>query len=84
MASKPLEPSSPKPILVLIVSFVTGAFVALTLGLIREMFDNRFRYPEQVPAQLDMPVIAVFDDKNIVPDIPFSHKPAEFWKWLIQ
>ena len=32
MASKPLEPSSPKPMLVLIVSFVTGAFVALTLG----------------------------------------------------
>lgn len=84
MASKPLEPSSPKPILVLIVSFVTGAFIALTLGLIREMFDNRFRYPEQVPAQLDMPVIAVFDDKNVEPDKPFSHKPAEFWKWLIQ
>jgi len=84
MASKPLEPSSPKPFLVLIVSFVTGAFVALTLGLIREMFDNRFRYPEQVSAHLDIPVIAVFDDKNVEPDKPFSHKPAEFWKWLIQ
>ncbi|OUS24612.1 hypothetical protein A9Q99_23870 [Gammaproteobacteria bacterium 45_16_T64] len=84
LAAMPLEPSSPKRILVLIISFITSGFIALTLGLLREMFDNRFRYPEQVAAQLDIPVIAVFDDVDIEPDTPFSHKPAGFWKWLIQ
>lgn len=83
-ASIPLEPSSPKPLLVLILGVITSAFVALTLGLVRELLDHRFRYPEQVQAQLDIPTIAVFDELNPDEDISFSFKPAEFWKWLIQ
>ncbi|MDX1696394.1 MAG: GNVR domain-containing protein [Ketobacteraceae bacterium] len=81
----PLEPSSPKKLLVLILALITSGFIALTLGLIREVFDHRFRYPEQVPSYLDIPTIAVFDDLN--PDeekVPFGIRPAELWKWLIQ
>lgn len=80
----PLEPSSPKKLLVLILALITSGFIALTLGLVREIFDHRFRYPEQVPSHLGIPTIAVFDDLNPDEEVPFGIRPAELWKWLIQ
>ncbi len=83
-APVPLEPSSPKKLLVLILAMISSVFIALTLGLVRELFDHRFRYPEQVPAHLNIPTIAVFDDSNPEDEIPFGWRPSELWKWLIQ
>ena len=80
----PLEPSSPKKLLVLILALITSGFIALTLGLIREIFDHRFRYPEQVSSHLGIPTIAVFDDLNPNEEVPFGIRPSELWKWLIQ
>ena len=80
----PLEPSSPKKLLVLILALITSGFIALTLGLVREIFDHRFRYPEQVNSHLGIPTIAVFDDLNPDEEVPFGLRPSELWKWLIQ
>ncbi len=83
-APRPLDQSSPKKLVVLVLALITSGFIALTLGLIRELFDHRFRYPEQVSSNLEVPIIAVFDDSNPKEQVPFSFRPAEFVKWLIQ
>ena len=83
-AASPLGPSSPKLSLVLLAGFVSSILIAFTVGALRELFDNRLHYPEQVSTQLKVPVIAVFDDIDIESEMPFSRKPDEFWKWLTQ
>lgn len=56
-AEEPLNPSSPKLVLNIALSFFLGAFLAIGMALMRELMDRRVRSAEDVVHALDLPVI---------------------------
>ncbi|WP_153306509.1 GumC family protein [Desulfogranum japonicum] len=84
-APVPLEPSSPKKKIVLLVGMISSALFAISIGFICDIFDKRMYDPVRVNSTFGLPVIAIIDDRS--PDkekIPFSAHPARFFKWLLQ
>ena len=80
----PKQPSSPKPLLVVLIGLVAGLLVSITLGLLKEFFDHRFKFPDQIEEQLGIPLIACFDDMDVVEDIePFEWSVNGIVKWLM-
>lgn len=61
-ATIPLGPSTPSAGLLFILGIFVSVVIAMTMGLVREFFDRRFRYPEQTLSELGIPTVAVFDD----------------------
>ena len=61
-ATIPLEPSTPSALFLFALSIFVSIVIAMTMGLLREYFDRRFRYPEQALAELGVPTVAVYDD----------------------
>jgi succinoglycan biosynthesis transport protein ExoP len=58
-ASEPLRKSSPKFLLIMIVAIGGGLGLAAGAGLVRELFDQVFRTPDQVRSLLNLECIAV-------------------------
>lgn len=84
-AQIPLEPSSPKPLLLLLLGLLSSVLVAFTVGLIAEINRSHIRGTDELEKLLGVPVIAVFDDMTPASEkTPFSLKPRILWKWLIQ
>lgn len=84
-AQIPLEPSSPKPLLLLLLGLLTSILVTFTVGLIAELNRSHIRGADELEKLLGVPVIAVFDDMTPASEkTPFSLKPRMLWKWLIQ
>lgn len=83
-APVPLEPSSPKKKVVVIIGLISSAITAIVLGFVSEIFDQRFHTPNQLAAELDLPVIAVVDAHQEKKRIPFSLHPLRFIRWLTQ
>ena len=80
----PKQPSSPKPLLVVLIGLVAGLLISITLGLLKEFFDHRFKFPDQIEEQLGIPLIACFDDMDVVEDIePFEWSVNGIVKWLM-
>jgi uncharacterized protein involved in exopolysaccharide biosynthesis len=84
-APVPLEPSSPKKKVVLLVGLLSSMIAAVSMAFVCDIFDQRLHDPTKIPSTLDLPVIAIVDD--IEPDkgkVPFSLHPARFFEWLRQ
>jgi capsular polysaccharide biosynthesis protein len=58
-ASPPIEPSSPRIALNLIIACFVGTMLAIGLAVLLEMVDRRVRSAEDVVAALDLPVLGV-------------------------
>lgn len=68
-AEIPRRPTSPKLFLNLAIGLVLGLMSAAAIVLMREMFDDRVRLPEDVPAKLGLPLMGSIPalGPNIVP-----------------
>jgi hypothetical protein len=40
----------------------------MTMGLLREYFDRRFRYPDQALSELGIPTVAIYDAPQSSPN----------------
>jgi len=67
-ATIPLEPSTPSAMLIFALSIFVSIVIAITMGMVREYFDRRFRYPEQALTELGVPTVAIFDDSQPGPN----------------
>lgn len=56
-AEEPRRPTSPKLLVNLAIGIVLGLLTAAAIVLLREMFDDRVRLPEDVPAKLGLPLM---------------------------
>lgn len=68
-AQEPRRPTSPKLFLNLAIGIVLGLLTAAAIVLMREMFDDRVRMPEDVPAKLGLPLMGSIPalGSNVVP-----------------
>ncbi|QDK31502.1 GumC family protein [Sphingomonas sp. IC081] len=58
-AEVPTEPSSPKLILNIALSFIVGLLVAAAAVLLREVFDGSIRSPEDVEVKVGLPLLGL-------------------------
>lgn len=58
-AMEPLEPSFPRPLLMILIAVVLGLAIGVALAFAVEMIDARVRSPEDVAASLQTPVLGV-------------------------
>jgi len=72
-ATIPLEPSTPSAMLLFALSIFVSLVIAITMGMVREYFDRRFRYPEQALTELGVPTVAVIDDSQSNTDSSSVH-----------
>jgi len=63
-ATPPIEASSPKVTLNIILSVFLGAMLGVGFGLIAEMMDRRVRSSEDIAEAFDIPVLAVIKGKS--------------------
>lgn len=75
-AAEPLEPSSPKIMLNLLVAVFVGSMLGLGAVLIIEMFDQRVRTSEALGTATGIPVLAQFAQKNV--------EPLSIKRWLLK
>lgn len=78
----PLEPSTPKPLLVWILGAIAAALGGVVTALVSAYFGRTFITPDQAQAALGLPVLAVFDDPESEADLPTQWNPAGIWQWL--
>lgn len=75
-ARVPQRPSSPNLLMNLIVAFVAGAAIAAGIAVLREMFDDRVRTPDELERKLQLPALGKtpFVSEEIPEEIedPFS------------
>ena len=58
VASPPLQPSSPLPLLYTLTAIVLGTLIGIGLTLVREMLDRRVRVTSDIEQSLGIPVLA--------------------------
>ncbi|MFM9913827.1 MAG: chain length determinant protein EpsF [Methylophilaceae bacterium] len=63
-ATPPLEASSPKVMLNIILSMFLGGLLGIGFGLIAEMMDKRVRSREDITEAFDIPVLAIIKEKS--------------------
>lgn len=63
-AIAPLEPSSPKVMLNVLLSVFLGGMLGVGFGLLAEMMDRRVRSSDDIIEALDIPVLAVIQSKS--------------------
>lgn len=64
-AIAPLEPSSPKVMLNVLLSAFLGGMLGIGFGLLAEMMDRRVRSRDDIIDALDIPVFDVIRDKSV-------------------
>jgi len=62
-ATAPIKHSSPKKLLILIISIFMGTIVGVALALVAELIDRRVRSVEDIAYALELPVFAVIAAK---------------------
>lgn len=80
----PLEPSTPKPMLVWVLGAIAAVMGGVVTALVSAYFGRTFITPDQAQAALGIPVIAVFDDRDAEADLPTQWSPSGIWQWLKQ
>jgi uncharacterized protein involved in exopolysaccharide biosynthesis len=63
-AIPPLEPTSPKILLNVLLSIFLGALLGLGFGLLAEMMDRRVRSSSDLSELLEVPVFTITEDKS--------------------
>lgn len=58
-AAPPLEPSSPRPLLNLVLGTIAGLLLAAVATVVREQIDSKIREPRQIEDWFDLPVLGV-------------------------
>lgn len=80
----PLEPSTPKPLLVWLLGSIAAVMAGVVTALVSAWFSRTFITPDQTQATLGIPVIAVFDDPDTGADLPSQWTLQGIWQWLKQ
>lgn len=70
-ADPPLKPTSPRPLLNLVLGLMLGTIAAIALVFLREKFDDKIRAAEDVRAKLGQPLLAT------VPIVAVGSTPIE-------
>lgn len=77
-AMAPLDPSSPKPLLNLVVAAFGGTLLGIGFAFLLELKNRRVRSAEDLMQMLDLPVLASISSsgKGQYPGLPGSHRLA--------
>lgn len=70
-ATSPEKPSSPKPLLNLVLGLMAGLIVGVVLALLREEFDESITDPSEVERRLGLPLLGV------IPNVPNEERMEE-------
>lgn len=80
--SGPIEPtraSFPDPRLIIPLGLLTALLLAIAAAYLRELFDHRFKHPEQIRDLLDLPVLMTINAEPAA--LPNPHKPGSL-PWI--
>ena len=84
-APQPLEPSSPKKILLLLIGVFSSFLTAISAALVADFVKKSFYDPQELELALGLPVLAVVDElKPSAKKIKLSFLPAWFMRWINQ
>lgn len=83
-SSHPLKASSPKKSLIAVIAIISSLITSVCVGLLCDIFDQRFQNHLHAGNALDLQVFAVVDDEKTHNRIGFSLHPVIFFKWLMQ
>ncbi|QNQ99914.1 lipopolysaccharide biosynthesis protein [Pseudomonas oryzihabitans] len=77
---EPTQAAFPRPLQVVLLGLLTGLLLAVALGYIREVFDHRFKHPNQISRHLDLPVLMVLNNQRRVMGNPYRRGSLR-WLW---
>ena len=63
-ASEPIQPSSPRTTLNMLLALFVGTLLAVGVAMLMELFDRRVRSPSELVHALDMPLLGVLARKQ--------------------